>query len=380
MKSFISKEYLKQYLRTFSMVIALLMIWVLFYFATDGAFLQARNLSNLFRQLTVTGILATGMMYVIVAGHIDLSVGSVVCFIGVCLAMLIQTPMDPTLALLLVSVGAVLLGILNGFLVSVGKIPAFIVSLGGMMIFRGLSMGITSGVTIPLEDNWIAKIGSTYLSHEMGWVVAAVLFGGIHFLGLKDRRSRKHHALPVEGVIWFLVKTLMQAGAIFGFVFLMNAYEGIPVPVLIMLALMILFHFVSRNMVFGRHVYAVGGSPEAAKLSGISIHKTVIGVFVLMSLMSVVASLILTSRVGSASPDAGQLLELDAIAACVIGGTSLMGGRGSIPGALLGALVMESLSNGMSMANLDSFWQYIVKGTVLVVAVGFDVGTQRSKS
>jgi D-xylose transport system permease protein len=172
---------------------------------------------------------------------------------------------------------------------------------------------------------------------------------------------------------------LLMAAVIAGFTVTMNRYEGVPVPVLVMLALMVLFNFIATKTVFGRHVYAVGGSVEAAHLSGVNVRRVVLGNFLLMGLLTTVAAMILTARVESAQPDAGQLLELDAVASCVIGGTSLMGGKGTIAGALLGALVMESLNNGMSLANMEAFWQYIVKGLVLVVAVWLDVASQKAR-
>lgn len=358
------------------MVFALVVIWIIFQYVTDQAFLQPRNLSNLFRQMTVTGVLAMGMVLIIVAGHIDLSVGSVVCFLGVVLAMLMQRGVGPEQAMLAtLGVGA-LISFLQGWLTAFQKVPAFIVTLAGMMVFRGLSMGVTAGVTIPLEDSWIKSFGSAYLPPIYGWVMAALAAG---FLILKCIRQSKTasrtDALADSDVRWEWL--FLQIATIFGFTFVLNAYEGIPAPVLLMLVLMVVFQFVSTKTVFGRHVYAVGGSVEAAYLSGVNVRRVVLGNFLLMGLLTGVAAMILTARVESAQPDAGQLLELDAVASCVIGGTSLMGGKGTIAGALLGALVMESLNNGMSLANMEAFWQYVVKGLVLVVAVWLDVASQK---
>lgn len=370
---------LKQSWRTLTMVFALILIWIIFQYVTDGAFLESRNLSNLFRQMTVTGVLAMGMVLIIVAGHIDLSVGSVVCFLGVTLAMLMQKGYAPTAALLATLGVGLVISLVQGWLTAYQKVPAFIVTLAGMMVFRGLSMGVTAGVTIPLEDSWIKAFGSAYVPTTVGSVIAgaAVLF--LVVTRLRRRSSALQHGTATSSAMMTMLGLLLISALIAGFTYTMNNYEGVPVPVLVMLALMVIFNFIATKTVFGRHVYAVGGSVEAAHLSGVNVRKVVLGNFLLMGVLTTVAAMILTARVESAQPDAGQLLELDAVASCVIGGTSLMGGKGTIAGALLGALVMESLNNGMSLANMEAFWQYIVKGLVLVVAVWLDVASQKAR-
>jgi D-xylose transport system permease protein len=370
---------LKQSWRTLTMVFALVAIWVIFQYATDGAFLQPRNLSNLFRQMTVTGVLAMGMVLIIVAGHIDLSVGSVVCFLGVTLAMLMQKGLSPELALLATLGVGLIISLGQGWLTAYQKVPAFIVTLAGMMIFRGLSMGVTAGVTIPLDDSWIKTFGSAYLPAQYGWVITGVTIAAISWSRLRRGLSATRHGIARSSYAGMWAGIFVLSALIAGFTATMNAYEGIPAPVLLMLVLMVMFQFIATKTVFGRHVYAVGGSVEAAHLSGVNVRKVVLGNFLLMGVLTTIASMILTARVESAQPDAGQLLELDAVASCVIGGTSLMGGKGTIAGALLGALVMESLNNGMSLANMEAFWQYVVKGLVLVVAVWLDVASQKAR-
>ena len=364
-------------LRTWTMVFALFAIWGVFQWATDGSFLEPRNLSNLFRQMAVTGVLATGMVLVIVAGHIDLSVGSAAAVIGALLSILTTNyGWDPTLAFLAALGAGALIGLAQGFLTSYQRIPAFIVTLGGMMALRGMSMGVTEGITIPLGENWIQTMGSAYFPTSWGYGLAIIVSGWFAWTKIRSSNMRKNYGLPTPSS-WALMGQLGAVGAlVFAFVVLMNAYQGIPVPVLVMLGLTFAFHGVATRTVFGRHVYAIGGSIEAARLSGINVRSRILWVFVFMGALTAVAATVLTARVGSASPDAGQLLELDAIAACVIGGTSLMGGRGSVLGAILGALVMESLNNGMSLANMEAFWQYVVKGSVLVLAVWVDVLSQ----
>lgn len=369
---------LRQSWRTLSMVFALIAIWFIFQYATDGAFLQPRNLSNLFRQMTVTGTLAMGMVLIIVAGHIDLSVGSVVCFLGVCLTMLMQKGWNGISALGITLLVGLVISMVQGWLTAYQKVPSFIVTLAGMMVFRGASMGVTQGVTIPLEDGWIKVFGSGYLGHQNGWILAAAAIAIFGFMRWRKYLTSVAHGVASSGRGKVIGIIALFAVFVSVFVFVMNQYEGIPAPVLLMIGLMVVFNFIATKTVFGRHVYAVGGSVEAAHLSGVNVRKIVLGNFLLMGFLTTIGAMILTSRVESAQPDAGQLLELDAIASCVIGGTSLMGGKGTIAGALLGALVMESLNNGMSLSNMEAFWQYIVKGLVLVVAVWLDVASQKS--
>lgn len=367
-------------LRTYSMVLALALIWVAFDLATDGAFLQSRNLSNLFRQMAGTGILAIGMVFIIVAGHIDLSVGSLACFIGAVLAILeANHGFGPWAAFAMAIATGAAIGFGQGYLTSYQRIPAFIVTLGGMMAFRGASMWLTQGVTIPLPENWVLALGNAYVPQSGGWLLTSVaVVLGCFFL-VRERRLMQKYQLATGSVAILIVKMLAVVLVLGGVMSIFSLYEGLPVPVLVMAALLLIFHFLATQTIFGRHVYAIGGNLDAAGLSGIRVKARTLVVFTLMGVLSAVAGVILTARVGSASPDAGQLMELDAIASCVIGGTSLMGGRGTVFGALLGALIMESLNNGMSMANMDSFWQYIVKGSVLVVAVWADSMSQGQK-
>jgi D-xylose transport system permease protein len=353
-------------LKTLTMVAALVVIWGVFQYATDGAFLQVRNLSNLFRQMSLTGILAASMTLVLVAGHVDLSIGSVVAFLGAVLAIAnAEWGLSPAAAVGLSLVVGVGIGVFQGWLTASQRIPAFIVTLGGMLVFRGASMWITHGNTIALPDNWLTWVGSGYVPASVGWAIGAFVMAWAVWRAFRSRR---------------LATVIVLVPVTVGFLTVCTLYEGVPFPVFLMIALMGVFTLLTERTPFGRHVFAVGGSLEAARLSGVPVVRTVIGVFALMGALGGIGALVLTSRVGSASPDAGGLLELDAIAACVIGGTSLMGGRGSVFGAILGALMMESLNNGMSLANMESFWQYILKGAVLVAAVWADSASQGKKT
>jgi len=368
-------------LRTYTMVFALLVIWGIFQYETSGAFLHARNLSNLLRQMAVTGTLSVGMVLVIVSAQIDLSIGSVVCFLGAIMTVMnTNLGYSPTAAFLITLFAGGVIGLIQGYLASYQKIPAFIVTLGGMMVFRGSSMWVTKNETIPLQENWIHSLGTNYIGKEAGWILCLIALAITTFIFIRNYQSQKRHNLVLTSPILLAIQLIGISLLVLGFMSILASYQGIPIPVLVMIGVMILVHLAATRTTWGRHVYAVGGNAQAAHLSGISVRSTILSVFVLMGALSALGGVIMTARVGSASPDAGALLELDAIASCVIGGTSLMGGIGSIPGAILGALVMESLNNGMSLANIEPFWQYIVKGLVLVIAVWADIASQKSKS
>jgi D-xylose transport system permease protein len=347
------------------MVGALLVIWVIFSITTRGTFLTPRNLSLLVRQMSVTAILAIGMVLVIVAGQIDLSVGALAGLLGgVAAISYVNEGVPLGLAFLLALTLGAILGLLQGLLVARLRIPPFIVTLGGMLFFQGALLGITGGVSRSPASPFL-YVGKAYVQKGIGWGLA-VLVTGVLLARLLTAARGKGTLLGLIAVTW-------------GFTAVLNAYEGIPFPVLLVLALATIFYVLAAHTPFGRHLYAIGGNREAAFYSGINIERHLVAVFTLMGLMSGVAGVVLTARVGSATSDAGRMMELDAIAAAVIGGTSLLGGQGTVWGALLGALVMASLDNGMSLMNTEAFWQPIIKGSILVVAVGADMAGRRTE-
>ena len=365
-------------LRTYAMVLALTCIWAIFTVITEGTFLTNRNLSNLSRQASVTAILAVGMVFVIVSANIDLSVGYGSGLLGA-IAVIIHVwwGQSPLVAILATICLGILIGVVQGYFVAYQRVPAFIVTLGGFMVYRGLMLAVTRGETILLPNNWFKAIGNSYLPKSIGWVLAitALIFGAYAFY--RQRKARISYGFAVSSTPIFFLKIGGTWALIISFIAVMNSHEGIALPVCILFTLVFFFHFIAAHTRFGRYVYAIGGNSEAAYLSGINVRNVTLRVFAIMGGLMGIAGVVLATRVGSASPEAGRLLELDAIAACVIGGASLMGGRGSIPGAVLGALVMESLNNGMSMANMDASWQDIIKGVVLVAAVWFDIVSRR---
>ena len=365
-------------LRAYTMVFALIAIWAFFHYSTGRIFFEPRNFSNLMRQTSVTGVLAVGMLMVIVTGNIDLSVGSVVGLAGG-IAAIAQGWLGWGLApSLLAGIGAgIAIGVFQGSLVAYVNIPAFIVTLGGYLAWRGVILGLSKGETIPIRLQAFKSIGQDYVGPTVGWTLAGLAVLAVVWMNLARIRGRKQHGLGAPGLGRTIAGILLPSAVIVGFIYMMNSYSGIPIPVLILLVVALAGAFLTQNTTFGRYLYAIGGNPDAARLSGISLRKHVLAVFAIMGALTGVAAIIYTARVGSASPDAGQLLELDAIAACVIGGTSLMGGRGTVFGAILGALIMASLDNGMSLKNVEPYMQNIIKGAILVAAVGLDMAGRR---
>ncbi|WP_127015515.1 sugar ABC transporter permease [Anoxybacter fermentans] len=364
--------------KTYMMIIALVAIWIIFTVITGGSFLTARNISNLFRQSVFTSMLAIGMVMVIILGEIDLSVGSIVGLTGGIIAIFdVWLDMEPVLAILITLAVGILLGLWNGWWVAYKKVPSFIVTLGGMLIFRGILIGITKGTTIGPMSGLFRYLGKDYLPDYVGIILGILGAIFIIFNQYKTRKDKLKYDFEILPLKLEIVKTIFFVLLIVLFVLIMNSYHGIPVPLVLLLILMIIFIYITRNTVFGRHIYAIGGNKEAAQLSGINITKITLLVFMLNGLMASIGGILLTSRLNAASVAAGQNAELDAIAACVIGGASLMGGIGSVGGAIIGAIVMASLDNGMSLLNVPMFWQSIVKGLVLITAVWVDISSKK---
>jgi D-xylose transport system permease protein len=373
------KQIFTQY-KILALLVAIALIWAFFSWKTDGGFTSARNISNLMRQMSVTGILACGMVFVIIAGEIDLSVGSLLGLLGGMAAVLDVThhlPLPVSIAAVLA--GGLLLGFLNGYLTAYAGIPSFIVGLGGMLAYRGILLGITGGETIAPISSGFEQLGQAYLPPVFGDALGVALFLLAAVLAWRQRAAQVRHKLPVLP-LWRLVGRVALIGAVLvGFVSTLNGYEGIPLPVLLLLVLLGGFSYVARQTVFGRRIYAVGSNMEATRLSGINVRAVKLWIFGLMGLMCALAGLINTARLAAGSPSAGTSAELDVIAACFIGGTSMRGGAGTVHGALVGALVMASLDNGMSMLDVDTYWQMIVKGAILTLAVWLDVATRSGR-
>ena len=414
-------------LRAYTMLGALIVIWLFFQWATIdanhpyGLFLGATNFSKLLQQTAVTGVLAVGMLMVIVTGNIDLSVGAIVGLAGGIAAMTQNLGLVPCLALAIL-VG-LFIGLTQGGLITSGSlgpvvglavaviagfngyslryvipaailaailamrlqrrfglyasIPSFIVTLGGLQAWRGFILRLTKGATIPVELPFFRSLGRDVIAQRFGIGLALIAIALIIVTNLRRNRARQRHGLETPNLTSTIARIVVPSLVIAGFVFLMNQAGGIPIPVIVLLVVALGGAFLTANTTFGRYLYAIGGNPDAARLSGINLQRYILAAFCVMGALSGVASILHTARVGSASPDAGTLMELDAIASCVIGGTSLMGGRGTVFGAVLGALILASLDNGMSLLNVENWAQYVVKGGVLVAAVGVDMFGRR---
>ena len=361
-------------LRAYVMIAVLALIWLYFHWATGSIFLTSRNLSNLATQMSVTGILAVGMLMVIVSGNIDLSVGSVLGFTGgIAAVTLTNLGYGLPASILLAIVVGILIGVFHGALVTYLNIPAFIVTLGGLLAWRGAVKWLLGGYTVPVSDETFKAIGNNNLPPLAGWILAVVAILFVLFIAYRNARSIKDYGLGDANYGGEALKAIIPVAFILAFIWVMNSFQGVPIPVLILVVVALLGAFLTNSTTFGRYLYAIGGNADAARLSGINNKRNVLKVFGLLGALTGIASLIFTARVRSAAPDAGVLKELDAIAACVIGGASLVGGRGTIFGACVGALIMASLDNGMSLLNVRDFMQDIIKGSILVAAVGLDM-------
>lgn len=366
-------------LRAYTMLGALVIIWLFFHWQTGSIFLTPRNLSNLMLQTSVTGIIAVGMLMVIISGNIDLSVGSLLALAGgIAAIFLTNLGYGIVPAILAAVVVGIAIGFFQGFLTAYFSIPAFIVTLGGLLAWRGAIKGITGSETIPINEEAFKAIGQQYVEPTIGWVLAVVAILAVLYVSFQKARTQKEYGLGEGNLSGQLLWAIAPIASIIIFIFVMNSYAGIPIPVLIFLAVAMFGFFITNNTTFGRYIYAIGGNADAARLSGINNKSVILMVFALLGAFTGIAAVIYTARVASATPDAGTLLELDAIAACVIGGTSLMGGRGTVFGACLGALIMASLDNGMSLLNLPDFMQELIKGSILVIAVGLDMIGRKS--
>ncbi|KVT76704.1 sugar ABC transporter permease [Burkholderia ubonensis] len=363
-----------------ALLFAVAAIWVFFSVLTDGAFVTPRNVSNLLRQMSITGMLACGMVFVIIAGEIDLSVGSLLGLLGGVAAILDVNRHWPVAATVpaVLALG-VLVGLFNGWWSTYRRVPSFIVGLGGMLAFRGILLGVTGGSTIaPVSDGFVF-LGQGYLPRAAGDGLALLLFALVVLLVVRQRWTRRRYRLAVAPLWQDAVKIAGAGAVLFAFVATLDRYGGIPVPVLLLLALLGIFSWIATQTVFGRRIYAVGSNLEATRLSGVDTDRVKLAIFALMGLMCAFAGIVNTARLAAGSPSAGTMGELDAIAACFIGGTSMRGGSGTVYGALIGALVMASLDNGMSMLDVDAYWQMIVKGAVLVLAVWIDVVSRSNR-
>jgi D-xylose transport system permease protein len=406
--------------RMLGMVAALAVIWIAFDIVSGGTFLSPRNLWNLSVQSASIAIMATGMVLIIVSRNIDLSVGSMLGFLGYTMAMFQATWLPDNLGLgfeqpytwiLTLIIGIALgaaIGGLQGFIVAFGGVPSFIVTLGGLLIWRGLIFRYAQGQTIAPLDTTFQMLGGGTVGTRVGalgewpsWALGVVICVAIVLLMIASRRRRRRYGFPVRPMWAELLVGAVACGVVLGTVAVANSYplpvnvaeqvakeRGIPVPpggiptgvafpVVIMLIVTLVVTFLGTRRRFGRYVYAIGGNPEAAALAGINVRRTIMLAFALMGSLAAVSAAVQTARLDAAVTSLGVQNELDVISAAVIGGTSFAGGIGTVPGAILGAVVMQSLRSGMVLLQVDSPTQDIVVGIVLVAAVGLDTVVRR---
>lgn len=376
--------------RKYMMVVVLLVIWTIFSALTDGLFTSSRNLSNLFLQMCTVGILTCGMMFVMVTGNIDISLGSVLGTLGALVAVLIiKKEVNPILAALITLAVGVLVGAWHGYWIAYRDVPAMIATLASMVAFKGVTLGITEGVTISGFPDKFKMIGQGYLPklilteaefNDTSLVLTIVIACLVVINTFRKRAKRKSYDLEVDSVAkTILVCALFVVGIVLvGMI--MVSYRGIPYSILILLVVAYICNFVATKTPYGRSIFAIGGNKEAARYSGINIKRNMLVMYCVMGFLTAVAALVYTTRLNAATTSAGTSLEMDVIAACVIGGTSPAGGIGTIFGGIIGALVMASLDNGMSLLNLDVMYQYVIKGLVLLFAVAVDAYSRKKGS
>ena len=376
------KNLLHNNIRKFGMIIALVGIIILFQILTEGIILTPLNITNIIMQNSYIIILAIGMMLVIIAGEIDLSVGSVAAFIGaVSGVLLISLDLPVYIGILLCLILGAIIGAWQGFWVAYVNIPSFIVTLAGMLIFRGLTLVVLQGRTIApfpdsfrgLSSNFVPDIfgggNLQLLTILIGILVTIVLIWN----EVKIRKTDLRYNFQTMPLSLFIFKLVIFIAIINLFTYMLARYQGIPYVLIVLFMLVIGYTFLMNKTILGRHIYAVGGNVNAAQLSGVKTKKMKFIVFVNMGILAALSGLIFAGRLNAATPQAGTLFELDAIAAAIIGGASFTGGIGTVFGAIIGALVMGVLNNGMSLMGIGIDWQQAIKGLVLLGAVAFDV-------
>ncbi len=370
-------------IQSYILLLAVVIIWGIFFILTHGSFLDPQNISNLFRQMSVTSLMTLGMLLVILTGGIDLSVGKLAGFVSVVVAYLQfniwfkllpgQVVLPAILSVICGLIVGLLAGALQGSIIAFGNLPAFIVTLGGMWLFNGLLLLVTQGKTIAADQPVFSTIGQGYIPPAWGWGIFVVIVAALVWNMFSGRRSKQKYGFTVRPLYIDFISVGVIVIFILAYVFTVNSYKGVPVPVMILAVAAVIMAFVTNNTRFGRYTYAFGGNREATRLSGIDTKKLIFTIFILMGGFAGLAGIVLASYVGYGTIAAGTGYELDVIAACILGGTSPLGGVGTIPGVLIGALIIASLTTGLQMLNVAPAWQYVVKAIILVVAVYIDV-------
>ncbi|MFC7672512.1 multiple monosaccharide ABC transporter permease [Mycolicibacterium sp. GCM10028919] len=376
------KTALRGNFRQYGMVVALALIVILFQVWTSGILLKPLNVTNIVQQNGYILILAIGMVIVIISGHIDLSVGSIAGFVGAMSAVLmIRYDMPWPVAVIVCLLLGALIGAWQGFWIAYVGIPSFIVTLAGMLVFRGATQYLLEGQSIApfprsfsqVSSGFLPEVGGASLYHWPTVILGVFVMAAAIWQQVRQRRTQTRYGFDVLPLVWFVAKCAAIVAALAAFTLLLASYRGVPVVGIILAVAFVLYAFLMRSTVFGRQVYAVGGNVAAARLSGVKTKRVTFLVFVNMGLLSALAGLLFAARLNSATPQAGIGMELEAIAAAFIGGASANGGVGTVFGAIIGGFVLGVLNNGMSLIGIGSDIQQLIKGLVLLAAVGFDV-------
>ncbi|CUH81091.1 multiple monosaccharide ABC transporter permease [Tropicibacter naphthalenivorans] len=386
--------YFKHHLREYGLLIALIAIMLFFQVVTDGTLLKSVNITNLFLQNSYIIIMALGMLVVIVSGNIDLSVGSVMGFIGAFAAVMIVELGQPVWITIIASLGmGVVIGAAQGYFVAYWKIPSFIVTLAGMLVFRGASLWLLEGQSVgpfPREfqslstgfvgdilpkaaTSGLAELAGSRNFNALAMGLGIIAVAVIVYMGLRDRARNAQYGIEGEPKSFFIVRNVVIALALLFVSFKLATFRGLPNVLISMVVLTVVYAFLTANTTIGRRIYALGGNEKAAKLSGIKTERLTFLAFVNMGLLAALAGLIFAARLNTATPKAGFAVELDVIAAVFIGGASMSGGSGKVIGAVVGAFIMGVMNNGMSIVGIGIDYQQMIKGLVLLAAVFFDV-------
>ncbi len=375
-------NFMKKNLREYGMLISLAVIMVFFQYMTDGTLMQPLNLTNLLLQNSYIVIMALAMLLVIVAGHIDLSVGSVAGFVGA-LAAVLMVEMNwhyVPATLVCLMVGA-LIGGLQGYFIAFHRIPSFIVTLGGMLVFRGATLALLNGKSVGPFPQQFQLLSSGFIPDPMGGETlrtTSLLLGGVvaawlFYVSMRERANKLQYGAATEPFGFLIAKNVVFSAAIIALSYQLSTYKGLPNVLIIMFVLMMIFDFLTNRTTVGRRIYALGGNEKAARLSGIKTDRLSFYTFVTMGVLAALAGLVFAARLNTATPKAGVGFELDVIAACFIGGASATGGVGRVTGAVIGAFIMGVMNNGMSIIGLGIDYQQVIKGVVLVAAVFVDI-------